>query len=280
MVSGPLKLASARILISNDDGIGAPGIKRLEKIAADIGAEVWVVAPEEEQSGTGHSLTLRRPLRIRKIAARRFAVDGTPTDCILLAVNQIMKGSRPDLVLSGINRGSNLGEDMTYSGTIAAAMEATLLGVPAIALSQRVPYETLNSANQADFSAAEVYAARVIRKLTAIAWPQDVLMNVNFPDRPAAEVTGIEITCEGRRKIGDEILEGFDPRGEAYYWIGNQKTSPTYAKGTDLAAVHDGKVSVTPLSLDLTHRPMQRQLKPLFAAGQSRSKRATKRGVK
>ncbi|MBT7032952.1 MAG: 5'/3'-nucleotidase SurE [Rhodospirillaceae bacterium] len=272
MPSGPLKLASSRILISNDDGIGAPGIKRLEKIAAGFGAEVWVVAPEEEQSGTGHSLTLRRPLRIRKISARRFAVDGTPTDCILLAVNQIMKGSKPDLVLSGINRGSNLGEDMTYSGTIAAAMEATLLGVPAIALSQRVAYETFKSGGAVDFSAAEGYAARVIRKLVTIAWPRDVLMNVNFPARPAAEVSGIEITREGRRKIGDEILEGFDPRGEPYYWIGNQKTSPTYAKGTDLAAVHDGKVSVTPLSLDLTHRSMQRQLKALFPAGRRGAK--------
>jgi 5'-nucleotidase len=272
MPSGPLKLASSRILISNDDGIGAPGIKRLEKIAAGFGAEVWVVAPEEEQSGTGHSLTLRRPLRIRKISARRFAVDGTPTDCILLAVNQIMKGSKPDLVLSGINRGSNLGEDMTYSGTIAAAMEATLLGVPAIALSQRVAYETFKSGGAVDFSAAEGYAARVIRKLVTIAWPRDVLMNVNFPARPAVEVNGIEITREGRRKIGDEILEGFDPRGEPYYWIGNQKTSPTYAKGTDLAAVHDGKVSVTPLSLDLTHRSMQRQLKALFPAGRRGAK--------
>jgi 5'-nucleotidase len=273
MAKSALKLASARILISNDDGIGAPGIKRLEKIAAGFGAEVWVVAPEEEQSGTGHSLTLRRPLRIRKISARHYAVDGTPTDCILLAVNQIMKGSRPDLVLSGINRGSNLGEDMTYSGTIAAAMEATLLGVPAIALSQRVAYETLNSGGPADWSAAEGYAAHVIRKLASIAWPRDVLMNVNFPDRPASEVTGIAVTREGRRKVGDEILEGFDPRGEPYYWIGNQKTSPTYGKGTDLAAVHAGKVSVTPLSLDLTHRGMLRQLTSLFPVSQLGAKK-------
>ena len=269
MAKTPIKLASARILISNDDGIGAPGIKRLEKIALGLGAEVWVVAPEHEQSGTGHSLTLRRPLRIRKIAARRYAVDGTPTDCILLAVNQIMKGLKPDLVLSGINRGSNLGEDMTYSGTIAAAMEATLLGVPAIALSQRVPYEVLNSGGAAEWSAAETYAGRVIRKLTAIAWPRGVLNNVNFPARPAAEVTGIEITREGRRKLGDEILTGRDPRGEPYYWIGNQKVSVTYAKGSDLAAIDDGKVSVTPLCLDLTHRPMMRRLKSLFPGAKS-----------
>ena len=277
MFKAPLNLAKARILISNDDGIGAPGLKRLEKIARGLAAEVWVVAPEEEQSSTGHSLTLRRPLRIRKVSARRFAVDGTPTDCILLAVNQIMKDSRPNMVLSGINRGSNLGEDMTYSGTIAAAMEATLLGVPAIALSQRVPYEVLNSGGAVDWSAAESYAARVIKKVTRIAWPRDVLINVNFPPLPAAEVTGIEITREGRRKVGDEILEGRDPRGEPYYWIGNQKMSATYARGTDLAAVAEGKVSVTPLSLDLTQRPMIRALKGLFGTGSGSGKSGRKR---
>ncbi|MAF47072.1 MAG: 5'/3'-nucleotidase SurE [Rhodospirillales bacterium] len=273
MFKAPLKLSSARILISNDDGIGAPGLKRLEKIARGLAAEVWVVAPEEEQSSTGHSLTLRRPLRIRKVSARRFAVDGTPTDCILLAVNQIMKDSRPNLVLSGINRGSNLGEDMTYSGTIAAAMEATLLGVPAIALSQRVPYEILSSGGAVDWSAAESYAARVVRRVTRIAWPRDVLINVNFPPLPAGEVTGIEVTREGRRKVGDEILEGRDPRGEPYYWIGNQKMSATYARGTDLAAVAEGKVSVTPLSLDLTQRPMIRALKGLFAPAKGGGKK-------
>lgn len=270
MARVPLKLSNARILISNDDGIGAPGIKKLEKIAKGLGAEVWLVAPEVEQSGTGHSLTLRRPLRIRKIAARQFAVNGTPTDCILLAVNQIMAGLKPDLVLSGINRGSNLGEDMTYSGTIAAAMEATLLGLPAIALSQRIPWEILNAGNAGSatdrnhWSASEQYAAGVIRKLTRISWPRDVLMNVNFPERPAAQVTGIEITRQGRRKMGDEILEGRDPRGAPYYWIGNQKISPRYGKDTDLTAIEAGKVSVTPLSLDLTHQPMLRELRSLF----------------
>ena len=267
MLKAPLDLKKARVLISNDDGIGAEGLKRLVSIARKIAGEVWVVAPETEQSGTGHSLTLRRPLRIRKVAPRTFAIDGTPTDCVLLAVNQIMKDKRPDLVLSGINRGENVGEDMTYSGTIAAAMEATLFRIPAIALSQYVAEDGWDLDSKPDWTVAEKFAAQVIKKAVAIDWPRDVLMNVNFPDGPANEVKGIEITREGRRKIGDHVIESADPRGEPYYWIGAQQSSPRYARGTDLDAIQRRMVSVTPLSIDLTHRPTMNALKAKLQKG-------------
>ncbi|NQV54952.1 MAG: 5'/3'-nucleotidase SurE [Rhodospirillales bacterium] len=270
MFKAPLNLKKSRILLSNDDGFGAPGLKRLEKITKAMGAEVWIVAPEAEQSGAGHSLTLRRPLRIRKVAARRFAVDGTPTDCVLLAVNRIMRDCRPDLVLSGINRGSNLGEDMTYSGTIAAAMEATLLGIPAIALSQRVADMAASASKRAEFSSSDGYAAEVIREVTGAGWSKDVFINVNFPAVPKSQVKGIEITREGRRKVGDEILEGRDPRDDEYFWIGNQKISTIYPDGTDLAAIHAGKISVTPLSMDLTHKPTMRKLADLFGGAKKK----------
>src|SRR5579863_10225718 len=176
MFDTPLDLAAARILISNDDGINAPGLKLLAKVARALCPDVWVVAPETEQSGASHSLTITRPLRIRRLNPRRYAVDGTPTDCVLLAVNAIMKDKRPTLLLSGINAGANLGEDISYSGTVAAAMEATLLEIPAIAFSQH--YE---SRRAIPWKTAEAHAAAVIRRLTASPWPRNTLINVNFP---------------------------------------------------------------------------------------------------
>jgi 5'-nucleotidase len=262
MLKAPLDLKGSRVLISNDDGFNSPGIKKLEVIAKKLAKEVWVVAPETEQSATSHSLTLRSPLRIRKISEKHYAVNGTPTDCILMAMNVIMKECRPDLVLSGINSGSNIGEDMTYSGTIAAAMEATFFGIPAIALSQEAVEYSVN--NKMNWSAAEAYTAEVIKNVTSVNWPRDVLINVNFPHVIKSKVTGIEITREGRRKIGDEVLESSDPRGEPYYWIGAQKHSGWYPAGTDLAAIQNGAISVTPLSLDLTHRATMRALKEAF----------------
>jgi 5'-nucleotidase len=253
-------LGGLRVLISNDDGVNSPGIKRLEKVARTLSEDVWVVAPEREQSASSHSLTLRTPLRFRKLSARRFAVDGTPTDCILLAVNKILDDKRPGLVLSGFNRGSNLGEDTTYSGTIAAAMEATLLGIPGIALSQAVIEETGYGGGRANWTTAESYAGEVITKLMSFDWPAGVLMNVNFPAVPPDKVHGIEITREGRRKIGDEIREARDPRGDPYYWIGAQQQSVETKPGTDLDAIRRGAVSVTPLSLDHTHRATMRAL--------------------
>ncbi|BAE51324.1 5'/3'-nucleotidase SurE [Paramagnetospirillum magneticum] len=251
--------SSLRILISNDDGINAPGIKVLERIARTLSKDVWVVAPETEQSAAGHSLTIRRPLRVRKVSARRYAVDGTPTDSVLLGVNHVLKGKKPDLVLSGINRGANLGEDVTYSGTVAAAMEGTILGIPAIALSQ-----TLEHPHPVKWGTVEHWAPDVIRRLLAKGWSRNVLINVNFPDVIAASVTGIEITRQGKRKIGDEIMERHDPRGEAYVWIGAQRAEDRSKPGTDIEAVFRGAISVTPLCFDLTHRDDMKALETAF----------------
>lgn len=253
-------LSNLRILVSNDDGVHAPGIKVLEKIARAISKDVWVVAPEAEQSAAGHSLTIRRPLRVRQLSRRRFAVDGTPTDAVLLGINHVMKGRRPDLVLSGVNRGANLGEDVTYSGTVAAAMEATILGVPSIAFSQ---YYTPD--HPVRWSTAEHWAPEIIRRVTSVGWGRNVLINVNFPDVHADKVTGIEITRQGKRKIGDELSERFDPRGEPYIWIGAQRAEDRSSPGTDIEAVVRGAVSVTPLCVDLTDRDTMRALATTFA---------------
>ena len=262
MFKAPLSLKDCRVLVSNDDGIGAPGIKKLIRIANNLAKEVWVVAPLREQSAAAHSLTIRLPLRINKISRNSFSVNGTPTDCIKLAINQIMQKHPPDLILSGINRGVNVGEDITYSGTVAAAMESTLLGIPAIALSQGVEDHVVG--DKVDWSPAEVYAAKIIKKVTSISWPSGVLINVNFPPVPNKEVSGIEITHEGRRELWDEIIECNDPKGEPYYWIGAQRHSGDYSPGTDLAAIQSGRISITPLSVGLTHKMMITKLGKAF----------------
>ncbi len=252
-------LSSLRILISNDDGINAPGIKVLERIAHTLSKDVWVVAPEHEQSAAGHSLTIRRPLRVRQLSRRRFAVDGTPTDSVLLGVNHVIKGRRPDLVLSGINRGSNLGEDVTYSGTVAAAMEGTILGIPSIALSQFITHP-----HPVKWATAEHWAPGIIRRVLAVGWGRNVLMNINFPDVLHSQVTGIEVTRQGKRKIGDSIVERADPRGEPYVWIGAQRSEERNTPGTDIEAVYRGAVTVTPLCFDLTDRDTMRALETVF----------------
>ncbi len=260
MFDRPIDLAAARVLVTNDDGINAPGLKLLAKVARTLSQDVWIVAPEQEQSGASHSLTLSRPLRIRKLGNRRFAVDGTPTDCVLLAVNTILRDKAPTLVLSGVNAGANLGEDVTYSGTVAAAMEATLLEVPAIAFSQHyqnrsaIPWKT-----------AEAHAARVIRRLTAEPWPRNTLINVNFPAVAPDDVAGIVATRQGRRKIGDGVVERADPRGRPYYWIGPLRDEAPDMPGTDLNAVTEGKVSLSPIYLDLTNGPALAELKKVFS---------------
>ena len=254
-----MRLRGARILVSNDDGINAPGLKVLEKIAKSLSDDVWVVAPESEQSASGHSLTLTLPLRVRKINTRKFAVNGTPTDSVLLAVQHIIPGKKPDLVLSGVNAGGNLGEDITYSGTVAAAMEGALLGIPAIALSQvRVYGENVR------WAASEHHAPGVIRKLVREEWPPNVLINVNFPDLPAANVGNTEVTVQGRRKIGDAVTTGTDPRGYDYVWIGTERNEDPSFKGSDLKAVNEGRISITPLCLDLTHRRTMISLRKVF----------------
>jgi 5'-nucleotidase len=233
-----------RLLLSNDDGIGAAGLAALVAAVADLG-EVWVVAPEQEQSGTSHSLSLHHPLRVRPLEApRRFAVDGTPADCVYLAVNHLMKDQRPDLVLSGINHGPNLADDVIYSGTVAAAMEGALLNVPAMAFSL-VTRRTFQFADAARFARALVQAA-LARQL-----PRRMLLNVNIPAYPP--VTGYQVTRLGQHSYGADVIEKADPRGRPYYWIGGTGYEHVKASGTDVTAVLDDRmVSITPIQLDLT----------------------------
>ena len=246
----PFDLSEARILLSNDDGISAPGLAVLERIARQLSDDVWVVAPETEQSAASHSLTLHLPLRLRQIDERRFALDGRPTDCALLAINRIMRDRKPDLVLSGVNFGRNICDDVTYSGTIAVAMEATLLGVPAIALSQAV-----DGAGATDFAVAERFGAGLIRRLVGASWPETVLINVNFPACDPGAVTGVRVVPHGKRKIADDVCERVDPRGRTYYWIGPLHETDAVDPGCDLAVLAENGIAVTPLHLDLTHLP-------------------------
>jgi len=256
MTDRPVALDGARILVTNDDGYAAPGIAVLTRIARTFTDDVWVVAPETNQSGTGHSLTLLRPLRLRQVEERRFAVDGTPTDSVLLAVNEVLKDRHPTLVLSGINNGYNLGEDVRYSGTISAAMEGMMLGIPSIALSQYVPPD-----GQAPWETAETHAPDLIRRLCAAGWPEDTVISVNFPACAPQAVTGVRATAQGRQKIGDEIVRGTDPRGRPYFWVGAMLKTRDAEPGSDMAAVRDNVISVTPVALDATDRAALARLK-------------------
>lgn len=238
-----------RILVSNDDGINATGLAVLERVARKFSDDVWVIAPEAEQSGAGHSLTITKPLRVRKLADKRYAIDGTPTDCVMMAVNKLMLDHKPTLILSGVNRGGNLAEDVTYSGTVSVAIEGTLAGIPSVAFSQCVDLD-----RSAPWETAETHAPVVLEKLLAAGWPAGVLMNVNFPAMPAGEVKGIKITAQGRREMGSSnVEERIDPRGFRYYWFGLGREIGVPGQESDLNSVRDGCISVTPLHLDLTH---------------------------
>ncbi|MCX8072975.1 MAG: 5'/3'-nucleotidase SurE [Candidatus Binatia bacterium] len=232
------------ILVSNDDGIAAAGLQALVA-ALETLDEVWVVAPDRNQSAVSHALTLHRPLRIEPVAERRFSVDGTPTDCINLALNAVLP-ERPRLVVSGINHGANLGDDVTYSGTVSAAMEATLLGVPAIAVS-------LLGDDNFDFTTAAGFSRALAAVVMAHGLPPDTLLNVNVPPGPPQSIKGYLLTRQGKRRYSDAIVEKVDPRGKKYYWIGGGELNYVAAEGTDFAAVHAGYISITPLHLDLTN---------------------------
>ena len=240
-----------RILVTNDDGIYAPGLAVLEEIAATLSDDIWVVAPQEEQSGAGHSLTLTQPIRVRRYEARRFAVRGTPTDCVMMALGKLIDGPKPDLILSGVNRGNNLGEDVTYSGTVSAAMEGTLARIRSVALSQ----ETADQPVGTDaFAAARKLAPGILAHLVAQPWPDGVLININFPARLPADICGVHVVRQGFRDYsGLQIIERTDVRGFPYYWFGLSRTEEASAAESDIRAVRDGYVAITPLHLDLTH---------------------------
>ena len=252
-----------RILLTNDDGIHAPGFAVLEAIAAKLSDEVWAVAPAEEQSGAGHSLTLSRPIRLRRHGERKFSVSGTPTDAVMMALAHIMKDFPPDLILSGVNRGANLAEDVTYSGTVSAAMEGALAGVRSIALSQVYAKEAMG--DMVPFAAAEAWAERVLRPLMDAPFAAGTLVNVNFPALAPESIKGIRICRQGIRDYGRlRIVERTDPRGFRYYWFGLAPTIETPGHVTDLEVVADGYIAVTPLHLDLTEEAGLDRLSHLF----------------
>jgi 5'-nucleotidase len=254
-----------RILVTNDDGIHGPGLAIAEKIARTLTDDVWVVAPETEQSGASHSLTLTYPLRLREVSPKRFAITGTPTDCVMMAVAELMKDKKPDLVLSGVNRGSNIADDVTNSGTIAGAMEGTALGIPSIALSQAYGFE---EGYKVRWHCAETHGPAIVKRLVEVGWPepQEVLMNVNFPDREPGDVTGVEVASQGKRDMQTAVMDRrVDMRGNPYFWIGFKRVRSNPPKGTDLRAIYEGRISITPLHLNLTEFRVLEKLREEFS---------------
>jgi 5'-nucleotidase len=252
-----------RILVTNDDGIHAEGLDVCEKIARELSDDVWVIAPEYDQSGVSHSLSLNDPLRLRAVAERRFAVRGTPTDCVIMGAHHIMKDRPPNLVLSGVNRGRNAGEDVIYSGTVAGALEATILGIPSFALSQS--YKS-RSNDAPHWDTAMEYGPTVIRRVLDAGIPRDVLVNVNFPDCASNQVKGISVTAQGRRTQERlKIDERLDGRGNAYYWIAYVRSlGATPQDGSDMSALANNRIAVTPLRLDMTDEPFMTRLAEVF----------------
>jgi 5'-nucleotidase len=231
-----------RILLTNDDGIHSDGLIQLEYALRAVG-DVYVVAPASEMSGASHSLTLARPLRIRQVDTRHWTVDGTPTDCVTLALNKILSADElPDICASGINHGGNLGDDATYSGTVAGALEATILGVPGLAFS-------LVARENFDFTVAAQFAVTAVRKVLAEGLPEGTLLNINFPP---GEIKGVKVTRQGIKNARPVISEHIDPRGKPYFWIGEEYFNTNSADGTDYYAIDSGYISVTPLRSDMT----------------------------
>lgn len=234
-----------RILVSNDDGINSEGLHSLVELAKNLADEVFVVAPDRDQSAASHSLSLHTPLRADRIAENFYSVEGTPTDCINLAVNGLFKNRKPDLIISGINKAANMGDDITYSGTVSAAIEGTLLKVPSIAFS-------LASRNNFNFNTGSYYSKIVTEHVIANGLPEGVLLNVNIPNLNINEVKGIKITRQGKRVYNESIISKIDPRGKEYFWIGGNEIDYINIEESDIVSVNEGYVSVTPIRLDMT----------------------------
>ncbi|CAH1660471.1 broad specificity 5'(3')-nucleotidase and polyphosphatase [Hyphomicrobiales bacterium] len=251
-----------RIIVTNDDGIHAPGLKVLQKIAHELSDDVWTVAPETDQSGVSHSLSLHDPLRLRQVGDREFAVKGTPSDCVIMGLRKVLADKAPDLVLSGVNRGQNVAEDVIYSGTIAGAMEGAILGLPAIAMSQAFPP---GQRDKTPWDCAATHAASLVRKLLDDGLDEGTLVNINFPACQPDEVKGVAVTMQGRR--GLDVLrldERMDGRNNPYFWLTPTRGTPQLANGTDLKALAEHKISVTPLQLNMTHEPTMTRFARLF----------------
>ncbi len=253
-----------RILVTNDDGIHAPGLAIMEKIARSISKDVWVVAPEVEQSGAAHSLSIRTPLRFRELDERRFSVYGTPTDCVLTAVRAIVPG-KVDLVLSGVNRGGNVAEDITHSGTVAAAMEGTLCDIPSIAFSQLINYDDQSA--KVHWETAEKYAPDLIRALLEAKREKDILYNINFPHCAPGKVKGVKCVGLGRRSANKQLTRAVDPGGRHYYWLHwGDESIDKRRPNSDIQWLYDGYVTVTPVRMDLTDYDLLKRLKKTIEA--------------
>ena len=240
-------MARVRILVTNDDGIASPGIHAVAAALGTLG-EVWIVAPDRERTAVGHAVTLHKPLRITKMAPRVFMVNGTPVDCVNLALVKILPGP-PALILSGINRGVNLGDDVMYSGTVSGALEGTILGIPSVEVSQEGG-ETFR------FEVGARYAARVAAEVLQHGLPPETILNVNIPDVPLRSIKGVKVTCLSRRRFDNPIVEKVDPRGRKYYWIAGTRQSWSRKQDADHEALERRMVSVTPIHLDTTHHAM------------------------
>jgi 5'-nucleotidase len=253
-----------RILLTNDDGVQAPGLARLEEIAAALSDDVWVAAPLDEQSGASRKMSFTEPVLVHQLAEKRFAVRGTPSDAVFLAIQDLIKGKKPDLVLSGVNRGQNLAEDVSVSGTVAGAIQGMSLGVPSIALSQAVV--GIGAGFDAPFETAVAHAPKLIRRLIAAGWPTNVVLNLNFPPCRPEAVKGVAVTRQGWRDEFQSTAERReDLRGRFYYWIGFHGSQSTLNEGDDIHAVHADLVSVTPLHVDMTHEPTRASLAAALA---------------
>ena len=252
-----------RILLTNDDGIDAPGLQALRQIAAELSDDVWVSAPETNKSGAGHSLSLNEPLRMRQVSERAFATRGTPTDSVIMGVRHVLKDvGMPDLILSGVNRGGNLAEDVTYSGTVAGAFEGTVIGIRSIALSQAFGTQ---SREKLRWETALAHGAKTIKALLSFDWPAGVLMNVNFPDMAPEAVKGIMATRQGKRDLGLLSVDARrDPWSNPYYWLSFEQRRSVATEGSDLWAIYNGYISVTALNMNLTDTTMNEKVAAAF----------------
>lgn len=257
-----------KILVTNDDGIASPGLHALAAALKALG-DVYVVAPDREQTAVGHALTLHKPLRITQIGKRVFAINGTPTDCVNLALKKVLR-TRPALLVSGINKGVNLGDDVTYSGTVSAALEGTIMGIPSIAISQA-------GDQKFRFDVAATYAVRVARAVLEYGLPEETLVNVNVPNRPRTAIKGVKVTTLGRRRFDSPIVEKRDPHGRKYYWIAGTRVAWSRGANSDHEAVRRGMVSVTPIHLDVTHYEALERLQGWEAVLEGRQRRAKRK---
>ncbi len=245
-----------RILLTNDDGIHAEGLAVLERIARTLSDDVWVVAPETDQSGLAHSLTLSEPLRLRKIDDRHFALRGTPTDCVIMGVREVLP-EPPDLILSGVNSGQNIADDVTYSGTVAGAMEGTLMGIRAIAMSQAYNWD---NGRVVPWETCETLAPALLKRLLKIELPEGVFLNVNFPNCPPSDVVGMQVAAQGKLTHGLSVEERKDGRGFPYYWLRFGRGTQEPAADSDIKALRDNKIAVTPLKLDFTAHEVRKSI--------------------